>query len=44
LLKKEIVQVQQLTDTIVKEKENENKQIKKELASKIHELEKYKNY
>jgi hypothetical protein len=38
LLKKELVQVQQLTDTILKEKENEQKQLireKNDLSSKL---------
>lgn len=40
LLKKELVQVQQLTDTILKEKENEQKQLmreQKELTTRLEQ-------
>jgi hypothetical protein len=40
-LKKELVQVQQLTDTILKEKENEQKQLIREKNDLNSKLEKY---
>lgn len=40
LLKKELVQVQQLTDTILKEKENEQKQLLREQNELKNRLEK----
>lgn len=41
LLKKELVQVQQLTDTIVREKENENKHLKRDYDNMKRNLEEY---
>jgi hypothetical protein len=41
LLKKELVQVQQLTDTILKEKENEHKQLVREQKELTARLEKW---
>jgi hypothetical protein len=41
LLKKELVQVQQLTDTIVREKENENKHLKRDFDNMKKNLEEY---
>lgn len=40
LLKKEIIQVQQITDSIVREKENENKQLLREFNNLKLEFEK----
>lgn len=41
LLKKELVQVQQITDTLLKEKENENKQLIREQNDLKSKLERF---